>query len=565
MTFRLRQIVVTADGRKIARDTDIAQPGLTIGRAAENDIHLPDLAVEPQQARIADLGAERIGIEATGTLGFTIDGAVTMAATIDCRSGAELRFGGSRISVSLDADEAVLLTIERIDTAPNDDDEKRSFSLAGVIPSRRVVSWLAALLILGLFLALPISSHLTRGPDPKANVIGDGSWSPGKLSLAHHALESRCEACHVRPFESVRDAACLSCHKDVHDHAAPVRLAGARGDPPLGERFLQTVAHRFGKPGPGACVECHREHESAGRIELPRQQFCAGCHGSLRDRLADTKLGNAGDFGTLHPQFTPQIVTDPGSRAMSRISLDDNPRENNGLAFPHKLHLDPLGGVAKMASTLRAERGYGSQLACKDCHHPTEDGVRFLPVRMERDCETCHSLVYDRVGPTFRTLKHGNIPQMIADLSVAKPSWPVASARRRPGEYAVGRPYYSNFAPPGGGSLLQRAFTRKGVCGECHTPVFNGARVSVLPVTQPARYMLKGWFDHKDHRQETCASCHHASTSSSASDLLLPKIAECRTCHLGEGSRAPVPSGCAMCHSYHPAASAPRRAKPDRS
>ena len=300
-------------------------------------------------------------------------------------------------------------------------------------------------------------------------------------------------------------------------------------------------------------------------MELPRQQFCAGCHGALQAGLADTKLGNAGDFGTLHPQFTPQIITDPGSGAKRRMSLDSNPRENNGLTFPHKLHLDRLGGVAKMAANIGAERGYGNRLACKDCHHPTEDGVRFLPVRMERDCEACHSLVYDRIGPTFRTLKHGNIPQMIADLSLAQPSRVVVPIRPRPGEYAPGRPYYSNFVPPSGGSVLSRAFSRQGVCGECHTPVFNGGKTSVLPVTQPLRYMMNGWFDHKDHRQQTCASCHHAEASSNASDLLLPKIAECRTCHLGEGSRAPVPSSCAMCHSYHPATSAPRRAKPDRS
>ena len=564
MAFRLRQIDVTAGGRKITRDMDIDQPQLTIGRAAENDIHLPDLAVEPQQARITKLAARRIGIEATGTLGFTIDGAVATAATVDCRTGAELRFGGSRISVSLDADEAVLLTIERVDAAPEANDEKRGVSLVGVLPSRRAMAWLSALLILGLFLALPIASHLTRGPDPKSHVIGDGSWSPGKLSLAHHALESRCEACHVQPFESVRDATCLSCHKDVHDHAPPPRLAEARGNPPLGELFLRAVARGFGKPGPEACVECHREHESAGRMELPRQQFCAGCHGSLRDRLTDTRLGNAGDFGTLHPQFTPLIVTDPGSRAMSRTSLDDHPRENGGLFFPHKLHLDPLGGVAKMASTPRTERGYGNQLACKDCHHPTEDGVRFLPVRMERDCEVCHSLVYDRVGPTFRTLKHGNIPQMIADISLAQPSRVVVPIRPRPGEFAAGGSYYSNFTSPGGGSVLSRAFSRQGVCGECHTPVFTGGRTSVMPVTQPMRYMVNGWFSHKPHAQEKCSSCHHADTSSSASDLLLPRIAECRTCHMGESSSAPVPSGCAMCHSFHPAASAPRRTMPHR-
>lgn len=566
MAFRIRQIDVTADGREIARDRVLDQLQLSIGRAAECDIHLPDLAVEPQQARIIDLGGKRISVEAAGTLGFIIDGAVVMAATIDCRSGAELRFGGSRISVSLHNDETVLLTVERIATAPGDDDDKPGFSLAGVLPSRRVVSWLAALLILGLFLALPITSHLTRGPDPRARVTGDASWTPGKLSRAHHALESRCEACHVKSFEAVRDTACLSCHKDIEGHAPPARLAKANADPHFGEAVLRSVAQRFGKPAPGGCTECHSEHEGAGKMELPRQQFCAGCHGGLSERLADTKLGNADDFGTLHPQFTPQIVTDPASGAKRRLSLDANPRENNGLFFPHKLHLDRLGGVAKMASSIGAERGYGSRLACKDCHRPTEDGVRFLPVRMERDCEVCHSLVYDRVGPTYRTLKHGNIPQMIADLSLAQPRRAVVPARPRPGDYASGGSYYANFS---GGSPLQRAFARDGVCGECHTQTNVGGKVSVTPVAQPSRYMLGGWFDHKAHRQQSCTSCHHAESSTSASDLLLPKLAECRTCHLGEGSRAPVSSSCAMCHSYHPAAHPaaipPHQAKPDRS
>jgi len=45
--------------------------------------------------------------------------------------------------------------------------------------------------------------------------------------------------------------------------------------------------------------------------------------------------------------------------------------------------------------------------------------------------------------------------------------------------------------------------------------------------------------------------------------VLLPKVAECRTCHIGEqrtGLFAPkgkVPSGCAMCHVYHPTGAAP--------
>ena len=193
MAFRLRQIDVTADGRQIVRDRDLSKRELTLGRAAESDIPLPDLAVEPQHARIAELGQGRIAITATGTLGFTLDGAVMREAVLDCRSGGELRFGSYRISASLAEDEAVLLTIERVADPAGEADDEAGFPLAATLPSKRLLAWLAVLLILGLFLALPIASHLSRGPDPKAGVVGDASWTPGKLSLAHHALEQRCE------------------------------------------------------------------------------------------------------------------------------------------------------------------------------------------------------------------------------------------------------------------------------------------------------------------------------------------------------------------------------------
>src|SRR3546814_7588755 len=50
--FLVRQISLTADGREIVRAAMIAKPQLSLGRAAESDIHLPDLALEPDHARI---------------------------------------------------------------------------------------------------------------------------------------------------------------------------------------------------------------------------------------------------------------------------------------------------------------------------------------------------------------------------------------------------------------------------------------------------------------------------------------------------------------------------------
>ncbi len=50
VTFRIRQISDTADGRQIVRVTENPAAVVSIGRASDCDIYLPDLAVEPLQA-----------------------------------------------------------------------------------------------------------------------------------------------------------------------------------------------------------------------------------------------------------------------------------------------------------------------------------------------------------------------------------------------------------------------------------------------------------------------------------------------------------------------------------
>ena len=562
MIFRLRTSQTTAQGREIVRDREVAAERITIGRSAENTLHLPDLALDPQHAAIAASGSGRITVEALGSPGFTLDGRQVSEGTIDPQSGGELRFGSYRIVVSQDDDGAVLLTIGQIAEASGAAEEKAGFSLAGRLPGKRAMSWLLGLAVLAAFLAVPIVSQMNRGP--KQGVVGDAAWSSGPLSLAHHQLEGKCEACHVKPFEAVRDTACLTCHKDVHEHALPARLANARGLGSAGDQLQWQVAHLFGKPGPGACSDCHTEHEGAGRMPPPAQAFCADCHGSLKDRLPDTLLGNASDFGQVHPEFRPSLALTAGSDKLTRVSLAEHPREASGLTFTHDQHLDPRGGVAQMA--LRLGKG-GGGLGCADCHHPSADGVRFLPVDMQRDCEACHSLAYDRVGGTFRKLRHGDVPQMIADLSVApRASAPIVTGRRRPGDYANGGTYFARFTPPGGGvGSVAQALSRDGICGECHTPRLAGGRFSVMPVTQTTRYLNHGWFNHAAHKEEKCTSCHAADRSNSASDLLLPDLKSCRSCHAGEQAPRPkIASSCAMCHDYHAKALAPRGIEPRR-
>jgi hypothetical protein len=577
--FRIRTIDLTATGREIVRERELGQPELTIGRAAENDVHLPDLAVEQRHVRVVPASGGRLRLEAMGTLGFTVDGRSTREVTIDPGEGSELTLGSYRLQFG-EEDGAVAVTIRQVEEREGGKGEALGgFSLTHVLPGKRPLAWIGLLAILGLFLALPVWSHLNRaqadpdveesGDQPDA-VMMDASWRTGALSSVHHGLEDNCEACHTEPFVAVRDETCLTCHEDIADHAEQPRQAGARG--PLGrfDAAQWDVAHAFNKPGPGACTDCHTEHEGRGRMEPTRERFCADCHGLLDTRLTDTALGNASDFGKAHPRFQAVLNTERGQAQPVRVSLAERPLQWNGLKFPHDLHLRARGGVTQMARRLGKGNGYGEALECSDCHRPTADGVRFLPVDMEQDCESCHSLVIDQVGGVYRKVRHGDARQARAELlalgRASRP--PIVSGRGRPGQFGAGGLYRVEFGGPATGTaLLARAMAKQGLCGECHTPAASGAgaagSLEVMPVTQPARYMIQGWFDHEDHKQEQCTSCHAAKTSDASSDLLLPDIAQCRDCHMGESAReAEVPSGCAMCHSYHPrtgAAAAPPR------
>jgi hypothetical protein len=250
---------------------------------------------------------------------------------------------------------------------------------------------------------------------------------------------------------------------------------------------------------------------------------------------------------------------------MQRVSLGAGARENSNLRFPHALHLDPRGGVAQMGRRLAGQHGFGQSLVCADCHVPTPDGTRFQPVDMEGDCAMCHSLVFDQVGGTARTLRHGSPEQVVADLREffrgrvpARPDVLGPQARRRPGDVMQIRStiQYAQ-AVAGAGSAADRAirgvFSQGGACFDCHqiqAPGGNSLAYRIRPVAFPTRYMHHGWFDHRPHQQTDCATCHAAPRSQSANDLLLPNLASCQTCHGGETS-GQVPSTCAMCHDYH--------------
>ena len=225
MAFLIRTIDFTAAGRELIRDRVVDQTALTIGRAAENDIHLPDLAVEQNHVRIITQADGTLGVEALGTLGFGLDGRVVTEGVIDPRTGGEIALGAARLAVARESDGNTSITIRQVTADEGKGDALRGFALASVLPSKRAMSWIFAAAILLLLLAVPVGSYLMRAPvkvDPEGKTPGqvvlDAAWTSGELSLKHHDLEDNCESCHVAAFESVQDETCVGCHKKDDKH-----------------------------------------------------------------------------------------------------------------------------------------------------------------------------------------------------------------------------------------------------------------------------------------------------------------------------------------------------------
>lgn len=572
MAFVLRTVTTSAGGRDIVRSRRIEGARLTVGRDPASDVHLTDLAVALRHA-VVEREGDRLAVRVEGGLTVALDGRQVSSGSLAVATGGDLRIGAHllRFLPTPPEGEDIAVGIERVTEGEARLDRRadRLFSLASVLPGKRAMAWTLALLVLGLCIAWPVTTFYERQQRAErfARFQADEIWSVGHLSAAHAALRHNCNACHARPFESVRDTACASCHRDIHGHADPFRLARAQPDLTAWGRFQLRVKQAFNLP-PGRCIDCHGEHDGAQRMAPTPQRFCADCHGGLHARLPDAGTGDANDFGRLHPELRPAaIVGWNGERAIiGRVAAGAGAREDNGLKFPHALHVSATGGAAQMARRL----GMGRALDCSNCHRPEPDGVRYQPVAMERDCASCHSLAFARSGGTVRTLRHGDPAQVIADLrdyygfrTAPPPPSLAPAARRLPGEapaVATRIRFEAGAHAPGPEAAIRAVFSRGGACYDCHqveAPPAGSLAYRIHPVAFPERYVRHGWFDHRAHAAQSCGSCHQAARSNAASDLLIPGLATCRNCHGGERTSKAVASPCAMCHSYHARPGAP--------
>jgi len=84
-------------------------------------------------------------------------------------------------------------------------------------------------------------------------------------------------------------------------------------------------------------------------------------------------------------------------------------------------------------------------------------------------------------------------------------------------------------------------------------------RYQVAPVKLTPDFDRTARFDHSAHltqrdarADDACLTCHAADTSTASTDVLMPDIQQCVTCHGDRAQRDLIPVDCVDCHSFHP-------------
>jgi len=530
---------------------------IKIGRSTDDELFLADHRVPFDLAEL-HLRADGLFIEAFGDYDLRLLPIGEIKKKFHPKIGSIIGVGPYDVCIVEPAEDIdVALTVELTQPQGNEAEEliaRSRLSIERGLFGKRTLSWTFAAIILILFLALPVfitnstlsnyfsASTSNNAPNSMTNsndVNFDISWVSGEVMNSHKFFANDCAACHTKAFVMVEDVACTACHTKQHGHIDKIKFPA--------EELTST-----------RCATCHTDHQGPHPIRAAKQELCSDCHNDLDKKVEGMHLANVSDFATNHPQFKPTIWTDPSKGIQSRVSLDDNPIEVSNLKFPHKTHMN----VNRMRNPTT---GKNTQLECASCHVPEISGAYLEPVKMEEHCGDCHLLTFDSIAPK-RTVSHGKPEVVYRELAeiysaiALKGGVPDKTApkvvRRRPGTPLVNEEekkaalQWADFKT----KKATRYLFSASQCGSCHDVIQdqkNASGYSVEPVKVTQVWQPKSVFHHGKHKDVACAECHAADTSMKSSDVLLPKIEGCQTCHGGEQATDKIPSTCISCHGFH--------------
>ena len=552
----MKILIVTQTRNKKGLVARTEQPlvvdALRIGRGTDCKLYLPDprVALHHAQIRHGSDGSNYIEADA-GT--FSVDGSLNRAGKL--HEGQRIQVGPYELVIlPLQQDYDLVLSVELLDPLREGVEEVRSKVQSGLQTtwlSKRLFSWVAAIMILLAFLAWPAlyaTSPEKRADSAKVDITPDASWDVGPLASAHASFGRDCHKCHQLPFIQVKNQACEDCHKSIGWHF-PLKTAEAK------------AVHAAVFPDT-RCASCHRDHKGANGLVRTDATLCTDCHRDLKTRHAHTAIPDISDFTRDHPPFMLSMLQPGrgGDAAIVRVAQNAKTpvRENSGLKFPHETHLSKKG--------LRSPNGTVI-LDCVNCHVRDEAGVRFKPVTMKDHCQQCHSLEFEpKVGA--RQVPHGNVADVQATLNefyaqAALADTPidvvVEAGIRRPGERLseTKRQAALVWASDKADRIAHDLFEVR-VCFLCHqiTPVAAVDNVpaswKVAPVAVTQHWLPKSRFPHSQHDTFECGKCHQVTASKSSADIAIPDLKKCRECHGGnQPTRDKARGTCETCHGFH--------------
>lgn len=521
---------------------------LTIGRASDQAIFLPDLRAALNHARVTSLGSGQYRVESLIIAGIRVNGQITYAITVG--SGAVIEIGATRLTLleaRQDHDAAVeVAAIDKSEQAVISALRKKPTSLSQTWIGKRWPSWIGLLLVLAFGLLLPMTSHfvpamntlLSHSPLPSL-----AAWEPGELDAAHRHFGDDCKSCHQNAFLMVRDSACTTCHVKTKAHADPALF----NMPELGD---------------ARCGTCHKDHNGERGMVSTDQRLCSDCHVDLKSRTAGaSQIVDIGDFGTAHPEFHVNLPgwNSAGEFTPKSMSWTAGLKENSGLKFNHQIHLKADG--------LNTPDGRKT-LTCVTCHVTEPGGAAMKPIAFEPMCSECHQLGFDTLAPE-REVPHADVAAVIYTLDeyfarrgleggYADARAPiVVQERRRPGSPPLSRQEQVEalaWARDRAREAARTLFTGK-ACVTCHTVSPPGPQSpdwKIAPVRVAGIWYVEANFTHARHETMGCNDCHgDAETSKASNDLLIPGIENCRQCHAGSHASGKVASTCIACHDYH--------------
>jgi hypothetical protein len=383
-------------------------------------------------------------------------------------------------------------------------------------------------------------------------------YSSGRMSGAHAVLEKQCATCHLQKVEEFSskavDSGCLACHDGPVHHETQLKAD---------------------VPG---CANCHVEHRGRINISATSNKNCAECHADLRLAFGRTLYAkNIRSLENGHPQVRILLegAKDPGTiRLNHAIHMKAIRRGPTGPIVQldcgdcHRAATQIASWPYADAEYVTASVAYGDQdelLPVKAGTLWPRSGTRgreyMAPVKYASACAACHLLSFDKrleegvphdkpeVVHAFLVKKFQEyIAAHPAELRVAKgPDRDLTERPILPATRTLTSPQWVAERTADAELLLWRK-----TCKQCHslTPPAPGMLPKIEPARTTTQWLPHARFDHDAHRGFSCVGCHGAAlTSKESSDVLVPGIENCKTCHAPGPDHAE--SRCFECHTYH--------------